>query len=119
MEKTYNDTRKYSGGGDRLNLKKIFFDLADRAEISPKTYPSIFPSKRRGVALDHYYENIEKLLKSCNSDALCSILENYFKGKEYLMEYLTKWNNVTFKSIISASLDKSPEECPEFIFSRL
>ncbi|RKF81035.1 hypothetical protein GcM3_039032, partial [Golovinomyces cichoracearum] len=115
--KSYN--KKYSGEGDSfLAKKRIFLDLTDRAGKPPELHFKAFPRMLCGPALDYFYESIINRPSETSFSSLCSILEDYFEGKEYRMNCLTQWNSLTFKLVIAAHPTKSLEECFELLLSR-
>ncbi len=73
----------------------------------------------KGLALDYYYSNISTSAVAMNFDQVCNSIRNYFEGAEYKRSVLSKWNELTLKSVISKSEGKPMEECLEKLIDEL
>jgi hypothetical protein len=102
----YTEDSKYSRGNDNFDFKLIIFhNLYRRANI-PKdkdvmtnTYLTIL----YGLALDHYYSNLDNIALTLSFNQICNIICLYFEGPKYKCRILAQWNSLTLKSIINRS----------------
>ena len=78
-----------------------------------------FPTMLKGFALDYYYSDISTSAVALNFDQVCNSIRNYFEGAEYKRSVLSKWNELTLKSVISKSAGKPMEECLEKLIDEL
>ena len=68
------------------------------------------------IALNFYYKN-KATYTTFNS--ICNAIYNYFKGLKYKRGILTKWNTITFKTVIIKSEGKSTEDCLQLLLNNL
>lgn len=77
-----------------------------------------FPTMLKGRALDYYNLNIS-ISGAMSFDQVCNSIRNYFEGTEYRRSVLSKWNELTLKSVISKNEGKPMEECLEQLIDEL
>ena len=120
LAKIYTDEAKYSGRNDSFTFKlAIFHDICSRADVPPEAKMKAFPTMLKGLALDYYYSNISTSVVALNFDQVCNSIRNYFEGAEYKRSVLSKWNELTLKSVISKNEGKPMEECLEKLIDEL
>lgn len=71
-----------------------------------KTFSTILKS----LVLDYYYLNISTNIIIINFDQVCNSNKNYFERSKYKQNVFSKWNKLTFKSVISKSEGKLIEK---------
>ena len=105
----YTEEAKYSGRNDSFTFKlAIFHDICSRADVPPEAKMKAFPTMLKGLALDYYYSNISTS-GAMNFDQVCNSIRNYFEEAEYKRSVLSKWIELTLKSVISKSKGKPME----------
>ena len=120
LAKMYTEEAKYSGRNDSFTFKlAIFHDICSRADVPREAKMKAFPTMLKGLALDYYYSNISTSTVAMNFDQVCNSIWNYFEGAEYKQSVLSKWNELTLKSVISKSEGKPIEECLEKFIDEL
>jgi hypothetical protein len=121
LAKLYTDESKYSGEDDNFDYKlTIFHDLCDRADVPSRAKTKAFPSMFRGLALGHYYLNINIRSTSPPSfDDLCNLTRQYFKGAEYRRGVLARWNSITLRQVMDKNPDKSVGESLQILIKDL
>ncbi len=94
--------------------------MCDRADVPQSAKLKAFPTMLKGLALDYYYSNMstDTLI---TFDEVCFSMRNYFEDAEYRRSILSKWNNLTLKSIMTKSGNegKSIEECLQLLIKNL
>jgi hypothetical protein len=96
--------------------------MCDRADVPQSAKLKAFPTMLKGLALDYYYSNMStNSMTPITFDEVCFSMRNYFEGAEYRRGILSKWNNLTLKSIMtkSGNEDKSTEECLQLLIKNL
>jgi hypothetical protein len=75
----------------------------------------------KDLILDYYYLNmfIMNIIISIIFDEICFSMRNYFEDVEYKRDILFKWNNLTFKSMMTSNEDKSIEEYFQLLIKNL
>ena len=105
----YMEESKYSRKDDNFDYKlTIFNNLCNRVNILQEVKIKGFLIMLYGITLNFYYRN-KAIYTTFNS--ICNAIYNYFKGPEYKCRILTKWNIITFKTVIIKSEGKSIEDC--------
>ncbi|KHJ36285.1 hypothetical protein EV44_g3695 [Erysiphe necator] len=96
----------------------IFHDLFERSRVLAYMRSQAYPTMLRGLALDHYYENIESNKKT-NFEIKCLATSQYFEGPEYKRKILTKWNGISLNSIKDLNVDKTARGCLQILTKEL
>ena len=78
-----------------------------------------FSTILKDLALDYYYSNINTNALALNFDQVCNSIRNYLKRTEYKQTFLSEWNELTLKSIISTNEGKLMEKCLEKLINKL
>jgi hypothetical protein len=121
LAKLYTEESKYSGEDDNFDYKlTIFHDLCDRADVLSRAKTKAFPTMLRGLALGHYYLNINIRSTSPPSfDDLCNLTRQYFEGAEYKRGVLARWNPITLRQVMDKNPDKSAGESLQILIKDL
>ena len=78
VAKLYTDDQKYSGISRNFNFKLIiFYNICNRADVSPNTYFKALPFMLIGLALNYYYNSRLAILIF---NKTCYQFYNFFKG---------------------------------------
>ncbi len=92
--------------------------MCDRVDVSQSAKLKTFLTMLKDLTLDYYYSNM-------STDALiifdevCFSMRNYFEGVEYRRDILSRWNNLTLKSVMTSNESKSAEECLQLLIKQL
>ncbi len=121
LAKLYTNEAKYSDENDSFSFKlTIFHDMCDRANVSQSAKLKAFSIMLKGLILDYYYSNMstDTLIIF---DEVCFSMRNYFEDAEYRRSILSKWNNLTLKSIMikSENENKFIEKCLQLLIKDL
>ena len=109
LAKIYTEESKYSKKDNNFNCKLIIFNnLYNRVNILQKAKIKGFLIILHSITLDFYYKN-KATYTTFNS--ICNAIYNHFKGLKYKRRVLTKWNAITFKTVIIKSEGKSTKDC--------
>jgi hypothetical protein len=92
--------------------------MCDRADVPQSAKLKAFPTMLKGLALDYYYSNMSTGTP-ITFDEVCFSMRNYFEGAEYRRSILSKWNNLTLKSVMTSNEGKSAEECLQLLIKQL
>jgi hypothetical protein len=124
LTKLYSDDAKYSEENDNFSFKLIIFhDMCARVDVSHSVKMKTFLIMLKDLALDFYYSNMS--ISTLNRDILitfdevCYSMSNYFESAEYKRSILTRWNNLTLKSVIRSNQNKSMKECLQLLIQDL
>lgn len=79
----------------------------------------VFSTILKKLALDYYYSNISTSAVALNFKQIRNYIRNYFKGAEYKRTVLSKWNKLTFKSVIGKNEGKPIEKYLEKLIDKL
>jgi hypothetical protein len=92
--------------------------MCDRADVSQSAKLKAFSTMLKDLTLDYYYSNmsIDILIIF---DEVCFSMRNYFENVEYRRDILSKWNNLTLKSVMTSNENKSVEECLQLLIKQL
>lgn len=121
LAKLYTEDLKYGNEVDNFDFKlTIFKDNCGRADVPPEQWLRAYPTMLRGLALDHYYTNVAKSgLNELSFEEVCNATRAYFEGEEFRRGALSRWNSVTFRSIMEKHPEKAPEECLQLLVTEL
>jgi hypothetical protein len=92
--------------------------MCDRADVSQSAKLKAFSTMLKDLTLDYYYSNMstDTLIIF---DEVCFSMRNYFEDAEYRRDILSKWNNLTLRSVMTSNEDKSIEECLQLLIKNL
>ena len=68
------------------------------------------------IALNFYYKN---KITYTTFNNIYNTIYNYFKGLEYKHKILTKWNTITFKTVIIKNKSKFIGDCLQLLLNDL
>lgn len=120
LSKIYTEDLKYSGEDDSFDYKYgIFIDLCEKAEIPKNIYFKAFSSMLRGAALKHFYTSIKTNTHITNLSEACENMRETFEGEEYKRSMLTKWNNISLRTVITKNPGKDIEFCLQNLVEEL
>jgi hypothetical protein len=124
LAKMYTEDSKYSGENDNFDFKLIiFYNLYRRANV-PKDediMANAYPTMLCGLALDHYYSNLDNIALTLSFNQICNAICLYFEGPKYKCRILAQWNSLTLKSVINKSKNtgKSTLDCLQLLIKEL
>jgi hypothetical protein len=94
--------------------------MCDRADVPQSAKLKAFSIMLKGLALDYYYSNMfTNTITAITFDEVCFSMRNYFEDAEYRRGILSKWNNLTLKSVMTSNEGKSIEECLQLLIKNL
>ncbi len=96
--------------------------MCDRADVSQSAKLKAFFIMLKDLAFDYYYSNMFIItITVITFDEVCFFMKNYFESVEYRRDILSKWNNLTLKSIMikSENEEKFIEECLSLLIKNL
>ncbi|KAI0993133.1 hypothetical protein K3495_g15051, partial [Podosphaera aphanis] len=120
LSKIYTDDLKYSGDDDSFDYKYgIFIDLCEKVEVPRDAYFKAFSTMLKGAALNHFYTSIKTNPRITQLFEICEDIRNTFEGSEFKRSNLTKWNNMTLKTILENNPEKNVESCFQLLVNEL
>ncbi|KAI0992321.1 hypothetical protein K3495_g15865, partial [Podosphaera aphanis] len=72
-----------------------------------------------GTALKHYYTSIKPNPQITQLPEICENIRQTFEGAEFKRSMLTRWNNLTFQTIIDDNQSKNIETCLQLLIDEL
>ena len=118
----YSDEAKYNNENDSWNFKFIIFhDMCVKAEVLETIKLMTFLIMFKNLALNYYYSNVVVWESALNFVQTYVSINSYFEDAEYKRNVLTKWNVISFRSvmIISEHQNKSMHECLQLLIKQL
>lgn len=120
LARIYTDDLKYSGEGESFDYKyNIFIDLCEKVEIPSEAYFKAFSTMLKGTALKHYYTSIKPNPRITQLCEICDNIRQTFEGEEFKRSMLTRWNNITLRSVIEKNPSKDIETCLQILVDEL
>ena len=105
----YTEENKYSKKNNNFNRKLIIFNnLYNKISIPQKAKIKGFLIILHSITLNFYYRNKATYI---TFNGIYNAIYNHFKGLKYKRRVLTKWNAITFKTVIIKSEGKSTKDC--------
>ncbi|KAI0996973.1 hypothetical protein K3495_g11212 [Podosphaera aphanis] len=116
----YTESQKYCGEGGSFDFKYgIFIDLYEKVDIPREEYFKAFCTMLTGTALRHYYTSIKPNPRITQFPEICKSIRQTFEGPEFKRNMSTRWNNLTFQTIIDDNSSKSIETCLQLLIDEL
>ena len=113
----YMEESKYSKEDNNFNYKlTIFNNLCDKVNIPQAVNIKDFLIILGSITLDFYYKNKATYI---TFNSICNAIRNHFKGLKYKRKILTKWNTITFKTVIIKSEGKPIENYLQLLLNNL
>jgi hypothetical protein len=92
--------------------------MCDQADVFQSTKLKAFVTMLKYLILDYYYSNMSFYILIIFDEVRFSI-GNFFEDVEYRRDILSKWNNLTLKSVITSNENKSVEELLQLLIKQL
>jgi hypothetical protein len=120
LTKLYTNETKYSDENDSFSFKlTIFHDMCDLVNVSQSAKLKAFLIMLKNLTFDYYYSNMFTIIIIVITfDEVCFSMRNYFENVEYRRDILSKWNNLTLKSVMTSNEDNSVEECLQLLIKK-
>ena len=115
--KLYTDDQKYSGISGNFNFKLIiFYNIYNRADVSPNAYLKALPLILMGLALNHYYNGRLAILMF---NKAYQQLHGFFKGPRSERQTLSKQNKISLTEIMSKNIGKLTNNYLQILVNKL
>ncbi|KAI0997170.1 hypothetical protein K3495_g11017 [Podosphaera aphanis] len=120
LGKLYVDSDNKFGGSfyDVLDTKlRIFYDMCDKAGVTPDLYGSAYSTMLKDKAQNFYYQHLAR--QNLSFDEMIEKTRSYFHTSENYQAYLMEWRSTMLKSTIEANPERNISECLEMVIVKL